>query len=121
MRDDVKVDAVLEAEDTLAVRLKSLSVTGPRKDGAIREILQRQTRAILDGGAGYFEGGLALIEVDGTSNAALIRSSKPSDGRFVQIVLRNGDSIQLETVGGAAHLSRENYEKLLELFTGLLG
>jgi hypothetical protein len=119
MRDDVRIDAVLEAEDTLAVRLKSLSATGPRKSGEMRETLQRQTRAILEG-AGWFEGGLALIEVDGVSNAALIRSSKPSDGRYVQIVLRNGDSIQLETIGGAAQLSRENYQKLLERVSGLL-
>ena len=119
MRDDLKIEAVLEAEDTLAVRLKSLRVSGPRPEGAIRDVLQRQTRAILDGGA-WFEGGLSLIEVDAMGNAALIRSTKPSDSRYVQIVLRGGTSIELETFGGATHLSRENYEKLLGVVSGLL-
>ena len=119
MRDDVKIEAVLEAEDTLAVHLTSLNVTGPGKEGSMRDVLQRQAQAILDH-ASYLEGGLALIEVDGVSNSALIRSTKPSDGRYVQIVLRNGESIQLEAVGGSTHLSRENYQKLLELFTRLL-
>jgi hypothetical protein len=118
MRDDLKVEAILEAEDTLAVRLKSLRLSGPRPDGATRDVLQRQTRAIL-AEADRFEGGLSLIEVDGVSNAVLMRSSKPPDGRYVQVVLRNGDSIELETVGGAAHLSRENYEKLLGVLQGL--
>lgn len=119
MRDDLKVDIDLEAEDTLAVRLRSLSVSGPSLTEAVGQTLQRQTQAILDNTT-YLEGGLTLIEVDGVSNAVLMRSRKPTEGRFVQIVLRNGNSIRVETRGGAAHLSRENYEKLLELLQGLL-
>jgi hypothetical protein len=119
MRDDLKVTVDLEAEDTLAVRLRSLSVEGPPPATSVRETLQRQTQAILDG-VTCLEGGLALIEVDGVSNAVLLRSPKPADGRFVQIVLRDGNSIHVEARGGAAHLSRENYEKLVELVTGLV-
>lgn len=120
MRDDVKVSVDLEAEDRLAVRLRSLDVHGPGPTTPVREALQRQTQAILSG-VTYLEGGLALIEVDGVSNAVLMRSQKPAEGRFVQIVLRNGNSIRVEARGGAVHLSRENYEKLVELLTGLLG
>jgi hypothetical protein len=120
MRDDLKVTVDLEAEDTLAVRLRSLTVEGPALATSVREAMQRQTRAILDG-VTCLEGGLALIEVDGVSNAVLLRSQKPADGRFVQIVLRNGNSIRVEGRGGAVHLSRENYEKLLELLTDLVG
>jgi hypothetical protein len=120
MRDDLNVKIDLEAEDTLAVRLRALSVEGPRREIPAREALQRQTSAILEK-VTYLEGGLALVEVDGVSEAVLIRSQKPVEGRFVQIVLRNGNSIRLEARGGAVHLSRENYEKLVALLTGLMG
>src|SRR5678809_139543 len=67
MRNDVNVKVNLEAEDTLAVRLKSLEVKADWTEGSVRETLERQTRAILDK-ASLLEGGLALIEVDGASN-----------------------------------------------------
>jgi hypothetical protein len=119
MRDDVVVTVDLEAEDTLAVRLKGLKVTSSKEAAPGRETMERQTRAILDRAA-LFEGGLALIEVDGVSNAVLLRSPKPSEGRFVQVVLRNGNSIAVEAHGAPVHLSRENYEQLTELLTGLV-
>jgi hypothetical protein len=49
-----------------------------------------------------------------------MRSKKPEGGRFIQVVLKGGDSIQVEAKGGATHLSRENYEKLKDLLTGLV-
>ena len=121
MRDDVTVKADLEAEDTLAVRLNSLQVTGARPEGPVRDAIQRQAQTIAKD-AMWFEGGpIGLVEVDGVSNAAMMRSEKPAKpGRFVQVVLRNGDSIQVEAKGGATHLSRENYEKLRELLTTLV-
>jgi hypothetical protein len=119
MRDDLTVKVELEAEDKLAVRLKSLQVDGPPVKGSTREALERQTHAIL-AEASIFEGGLALLEVDGVSNAVLLRSPKPAEGRFVEVILRNGTSIKVEARGGAIHLSREKYEKLTELFNTLL-
>jgi len=120
MRDDVTVKVDLEAEDTLAVRLNSLRVEGPRRDGvAVRDVLQRQTRAILKE-ADSFDGGLALIEVDGVSNAVLMRSAKPEGKRFVQIILRDGTSIVVEAHGGAIHLEREKYERLTETLVDLI-
>lgn len=120
MRDELTVTVELEAEDTLAVRLTSLTVKGPSANAPARETLERQARAIL-GVAAYFEGGLALIEVDGVSSAVLLRTPKPTEGRFVQVVLRDGNSVRLEAHGGAVHLSRENYEKVRECFEGLVG
>ena len=120
MRNDVNVKVNLEAEDTLAVRLKSLEVKADWTEGSVRETLQRQTRAILER-ATLIEGGLALIEVDGVSNAVLLRSPKPIEGKFVQVVLRNGTSVELEAHGGSVLLARENYEKLVGLLTGLFG
>ena len=118
MRNEVQVKVNLEAEDTLAVLLKSLEVKADWAETPIRQTLERQTRAILDK-AFLLEGGLALLEVDGVSNAVLMRSPKPNDGRFVQVVLRNGNSIELDVHGGTVHMARENYEKLLKLMTGL--
>ena len=120
MRDDLTITVELEAEDTLAVKLTSLTVKGPTVAAPARETLERQAKAILAIGT-CFEGGLALLEVDGVSNAVLMRSPKPTDGRFIQVVLRDGDSARLEAHGGAAHLSRENYEKVRDCFEGLLG
>jgi hypothetical protein len=120
MRDNVNVQVNLEAEDTLAVRLISLQVTGPATTRSPREMLESQAQTLLDK-CTFLEGGaLALIEADGVSNASLLRSAKPQDGKFVQIVLRGGNSILLETRGGATHLSRENYEKLLGVLTELV-
>ena len=119
MRDDVKITVDLEAEDTLAVKLKSLRLQGPKVTVPARQVLERQTRGVLDV-AGCFDGGLSLLEVDGVSNAVLLRTPKPTEGRFVEVVLKNGNSIHVEARGGAAHLSRENYEKVLEKFEGLL-
>ena len=120
MRDDLTITVELEAEDTLAVRLTSLTVKGPKVAAPVRETLERQTKAIL-GVSACFDGGLSLIEVDGVSSAVLMRSPKPVEGRFVQVVLRDGDSVRLEAHGGATHLSRENYEKVRDCFEGLLG
>jgi hypothetical protein len=121
MRDDVKVKADLEAEDTLAVRLNSLKVTGASPEGSVRDAIQRQAQTIAKE-ATWFEGGpVGVVEVDGVSNAAMMRSEKPAKpGRFVQVVLRNGDSIEVEAKGGATHLSRENYDRLKDLLTGLV-
>jgi hypothetical protein len=120
MRNDVNVKVNLEAEDTLAVRLNSLEVNADWTEGSVRDTLERQTQAIL-AQATLIEGGLALIEVDGVSNAVLLRSPKPSEGKFVQVVLRNGNSIELEAHGAPIHLARENYEKLVGVLTGLFG
>ena len=119
MRDDLTVKVEFEAEDTLAVRLQSLHVEGPAATGSVRETLERQAQGVLSV-ASCFEGGLALLEVDGVSSAVLLRTPKPQEGRFIEVILRNGNSIKVEARGGATHLSREKYEKLLEKFEGLL-
>ena len=118
MRDDVNIKVDLEAEDTLAVRLRSLEARADWTEGPVRQTLERQTKAILEK-ANLLEGGLALLEVDGVSNAVLLRSPKPNEGRFVQVVLRSGNSIELVAHGGSVHLAREKYEQLVELMTGL--
>lgn len=117
---DVRVSVDLEAEDTLAVRLKSLRVEGAPRTGPIRDVLERQTRTIVND-VNYLDGELALIEVDGGANAVQIRTKKPAEaGKFVEVILRKGNSISVEARGGAVHVSRENYEKLQETLKGLV-
>ena len=119
MREDIQFSVELKAEDTLGVELLRLSVEVPGVRQPAREVLRRQAQALVDQ-VTYMEGPLAVIEVDGVSNSALIRSRNPTDGRFVQFILRGGGSIRLEAVGGALHLSRENYEKLLQLLQSIV-
>jgi hypothetical protein len=119
-RDDVKVKAEFEAEDTLAVRLKSLHVEGAPRTGPIRDVLEKQARTIVED-VKYLDGELAMIEVDGGANAVQIRTKKPAEvGRFVEVILRGGNSINVEGKGGAVHVSRENYGKLVETLKGLV-
>ena len=120
MDKDIHVDAELEAEDTLAVRLKRLHVEGAPRTGPIREVLEKQARTIVKD-VNYLDGELALIEVDGGKNAVQIRTKKPAEtGRFVEVILRGGNSIHVEGRGGAVHVSRENYEKLVDTLKGLV-
>ena len=117
---DVRVSVDLEAEDTLAVRLKSLRVEGAPRTGPIREVLERQTRTIVND-VNYLDGELALIEVDGGANAVQIRTKKLAEaGKFVEVILRKGNSISVEARGGAVHVSRENFGKLTETLKGLV-
>jgi hypothetical protein len=119
-KQDVTIKADLEAEDTLAVRLKGLRVEGAPRTGPIREVLEKQARTIVKD-VNYLDGELALIEVDGGANAVQIRTKKPSEaGKFVEVILRGGNSISVEGRGGAVHVSRENYEKLKDTLKGLV-
>ena len=120
-RQDVVIKEELEAQDTLAVRLKKLHVEGAPRTGPVREVLEKQARTIVKD-VNYLDGELALIEVDGGANAVQIRTKKPAEaGKFVEVILRGGNSISVEGRGGAVHVSRENYEKLRETLKGLVG
>ena len=90
----------------------------------LQKFLEKQARAIVEN-VTYLDGELSLIEIDGVSNAVQIRSKKPapaaeSGARFVEIVLRNGNLITVEARGSALHVSRENYNRLIETLVGLL-
>jgi hypothetical protein len=118
---DIKVNEVFEAEDTLAVRLKSLKVEGAPRTGPIRDVLEKQAKTITKD-VNYLDGGeLSMIEVDGSANAVQIRTKKPAEtGKFVEVILRGGNSISVEGKGGAVTVSRENYGKLVETLKGLV-
>ena len=122
--DGISVKTELEAEDSLAVLLKRIRLEGPRPETSVPALLEKQARAIVEN-VTYLDGELSLIEIDGVSNAVQIRSKKPapaaeSGARFVEIVLRNGNLITVEARGSALHVSRENYNRLIETLVGLL-
>ena len=51
-----------------------------------------------------------MIEMDPVSEAALIRSVKPTPEGFTEIILRGGNSITLERRGKSLHISRPNLD-----------
>ena len=114
--EGIKVTVDLEASDTLAVLLKSMRVEGPvRNDSRLRD----QARAIVDE-VTCLDGELALIEVDGIANAVQIRSKKPVDARFVEIILRHGNLITVEAKGAPVHVSQENLQKVTDTLVKLV-
>jgi hypothetical protein len=121
--DGIRVKIELEAEDTLAVRLKRVHVEGQAPKLPVRGVLERQTRTILEQ-VTYLDGPLSLIEIDGISNAVQIRSTTPeasAEGkRFVEVILRGGNLITAEARGGSVHLSKENFDKLIQTLKGLV-
>ena len=121
--DGISVRTELAAEDSLAVLLKRIRLEGPPPRVPVRALLEKQARAIVEK-VTYLDGELSLIEIDGVSNAVQIRSKKPitegSGTRFGEIILRNGNLITVEARGAALHMSRENYNRLLETLARLL-
>jgi hypothetical protein len=118
-KQEVVISEEFEAEDTLAVRLKKLRVEGAARTGPVREVLEKQARTIVKDV--NLDGELALIEVDGGKNAVQIRTKKPAEKeKFVEVILRGGNSISVEGRGGAVHVEREKYEKLKETLKGLV-
>jgi hypothetical protein len=86
--DNIHVHVEFEKEDTLAVLLKRI-----RLEGAASAPLKHQAKTIVEQ-VTYLDGELAVIEIDGIANAVQIRSRKPVDGRFVEIILRGGNTIK---------------------------
>jgi len=107
MDNETKVEVELEAEDTLGVLLKRIRVEMPRKGD-----LRNQAKMVIEKLA-YLDD-LKLIEVDGVSDAVLIRSAKPSPEGFTEIILRNGNSLVIERKGAALHISRATLERLVK-------
>jgi len=117
----IQLRTELAGQDSLAVLLKRLRLEGPQTQTPARTLLEKQARTILER-ITYLHGDLALIEVDGVSNAVQIRSKKPgaTGTRFVEILLRNGNVVTVEAHGAPLLVSRENYRRLIEDLSGLL-
>lgn len=104
--DNIKVTADIEASDQLGLLLRKLTLESPRKGN-----LRKQAQAIVDK-ITYLGTELKVIEVDGVSNAVQIRSKKPTDG-YIEVILRGGNYLSLERKPTSLHISKGDYEKLL--------
>jgi hypothetical protein len=105
--DEVKVTTDIEATDQLGMLVRRVRMEALRKGN-----LQKQAKTIVEK-ITYLGGELRVIEVDGVSNAVLIRSGKPSEDGFVEIILRNGNSLSLEKKPAALHISNGDFERLI--------
>ena len=105
--DEVKVTVDIEATDQLGMLVRKIQLESQRKGD-----LQKQARAIVEK-ITYLGGDLKVIEVDGVSNAVQIRSRRPAQDGFVEIILRGGNRISLERKPAALHISKGDFEKLI--------
>jgi hypothetical protein len=114
--DGFRVSVEVEAVDQLGLLLKRIELKAPRNG-----VLLNQARAVVEK-VTYLGGALKVIEVDGVSNAAQIRSSVPENDGYVEVVLRGGNRLSLERrPEGSLHLSKDKFKRLVEDLCGALG
>jgi hypothetical protein len=104
--DEVKVTTDIEATDQLGMLVKRLQLETTHKAD-----LRKQAAAIVE--KIDYLGELKVIEVDGVSNAVQIRSKKPTEDGFVEIILRGGNYVSLERKGAPLHISKGDFDKLI--------
>src|SRR3954452_5412347 len=97
--DEVKVTTDIEATDQLGMLVKRIQVEAPGKAN-----LKKQAAAIVE--KIDYLGELKVIEVDGVSHAVQIRSKKPAEDGFIEIILRGGNFLSLERKGSPLHISK---------------
>lgn len=110
--DELKVTAEIEASDQLGMLLRRVQVEASRAANGSPDLLRKQTASIVEK-IDYLGCELKLIEVDGVSHAAQIRSKKPAPEGFVEVILRGGNFVSVERKGAPLHISKETYERLV--------
>ena len=110
--DGVRVHLELEAADKLGVLLKRVELESPRVPKDIPAALRKQSITLVDR-LSFLEA-LRVLEVDGVSHAVQIRSQKPTDEGFIEIILRRGNSISFERRGAPLHISKTHFERLVK-------
>jgi hypothetical protein len=109
--DGLKVRVELEAADQLGMLLKRIEIEGPARKGPVEAILRKQAAAIVE--KVTCAGELKVIEVDGFSDAVQIRSKKPQTDGYVEVILRNGNFISLARKPAALHISKGDFQRLV--------
>ena len=105
--DEVKVTTDIEAADQLGMLVRRVQMQALRKGN-----LQKQAEAIVEK-ITYLGGELKVIEVDGVAHAVQIRSKKPVEDGFVEIILREGNWLSLERKPAPLQISRGDFERLI--------
>ena len=112
--DEVKVTTDIEATDLLGMLVRRIQLESPRK-GDLRKQAQEVVERIT-----YLGSELKVIEVDGVSNAVQIRSKKPAENGYVEVILRGGNFLSLERKPASLHISKGDFERLLKELTEIL-
>ena len=113
--DEVRVTTNIEAADLLGMLVRRIQIESPRKGD-----LQKQAQAVVEK-ITYLGSELQVIEVDGVSNAVQIRSRKPAEDGYVEIILRGGNFLSLERKPAALHISKGDFERLVRDLTEIIG
>jgi hypothetical protein len=106
--DEVKVTTDIEATDQLGMLVRRVQVESLRKGD-----LRKQAAAVVEK-ITYLGAELKVIEVDGVSDAVQIRSKKPAEDGYVEVILRRGNYLSLERKGAALHISKGDFDKLVK-------
>ena len=112
--DEVKVTTDIEATDLLGMLVRRIQLDAPRK-GDLRKQAHEVVEKIT-----YLGGELKVIEVDGVSNAVQIRTKKPAENGYVEVILRGGNFLSLERKPEALHISKGDFERLIKELTSIL-
>ena len=105
--DEVKVTTDIEATDQLGMLVRRVQVESLRKGD-----LRKQAAAVVEK-ITYLGTELKVIEVDGVSDAVQIRSKKPAEDGYVEVILRRGNYLSLERKGSPLHISKGDFDKLV--------
>ena len=105
--DEIKVTPDIEATDQLGMLVRRIQV-----ETTVKGDLRKQAAAVIER-ITYLGSELKVIEVDGVSEAVQIRSKKPAEDGFVEVVLRRGNYLSLERKGAPLHISKGDFEKLV--------
>jgi hypothetical protein len=111
--DEVKVTTDIEATDLLGMLVRRIQLESARKGD-----LRKQAQEVVDR-ITYLGGDLKVIEVDGVSNAVQIRSKKAENG-YVEVILRGGNFLSLERKPTALHISKGDFERLINELTEIV-
>ncbi len=105
--DEIKITTDIEATDQLGMLVRRIQMEAPLKGD-----LRKQAAAIIEK-ITYLGSELKVIEVDGVSDAVQIRSKKPLEDGFVEVVLRRGNYLSLERKGAPLHISKSDFDRLV--------
>jgi hypothetical protein len=105
--DEVKITTDVEASDQLGMLVRRVRMESPHKGD-----LRKQAAAVVEK-ITYLGSELKLVEVDGVSGAVQIRSKKPAEDGFVEVILRQGNYLSLERKGSPLHISKGDFERLI--------
>lgn len=105
--DEIKITTDIEATDQLGMSVRRIQMEAPLKGD-----LRKQAAAVIER-ITCLGSELKVIEVDGVSDAVQIRSKKPAEDGFVEVVLRRGNYLSLERKGAPLHISKGDFDKLI--------